>query len=41
MKSVVKIQAEQVLIDEHRGRLVATRLNLGCTGTLDILAAGF
>lgn len=33
----VEIQADQVLIDERRGRLVATRLNLRCTGILGIL----
>lgn len=33
----VEIQAEQVLIDERRGRLVATRLNLRYTGILGIL----
>jgi len=33
----VEIQADQVLIDERRGRLVATRLNLRCIGILGIL----
>ena len=33
----VEIQAEQVLIDERRGRLVAARLNLRYTGILGIL----
>jgi predicted nucleic acid-binding protein len=33
----VKTQADQVLIDERRGRLVASRLNLRCTGILGIL----
>jgi uncharacterized protein len=33
----VEIQADQVLIDERRGRLVATRLNLHYTGILGIL----
>lgn len=33
----VEIQAEQVLIDERRGRLVASRLNLRYTGILGIL----
>jgi hypothetical protein len=33
----VEIQADQVLIDERRGRLVATRLNLRYTGILGIL----
>ncbi|MBW4650843.1 MAG: DUF3368 domain-containing protein [Kastovskya adunca ATA6-11-RM4] len=33
----VESQAEQVLIDERRGRLVATRLNLRYTGILGIL----
>jgi len=33
----VEIQAEQVLIDERRGRLVASRLNLCCTGILGVL----
>lgn len=33
----VEIQAEQVLIDERRGRLVAARLNLQFTGILGIL----
>lgn len=33
----VEIQADQVLIDEHRGRLVASRLNLHYTGILGIL----
>lgn len=33
----VEIQANQVLIDERRGRLVAARLNLRCTGILGIL----
>lgn len=33
----VEMQAEQVLIDERRGRLVATRLNLRSTGILGIL----
>ncbi|MBC6474044.1 MAG: DUF3368 domain-containing protein [Hormoscilla sp. GM102CHS1] len=33
----VEIQAEQLLIDERRGRLVAARLNLRYTGILGIL----
>ena len=33
----VEIQADQVLIDERRGRLVAARFNLRCTGILGIL----
>lgn len=33
----VEVQAEQVLIDERRGRLVAARLNLRYTGILGIL----
>jgi uncharacterized protein len=33
----VEIQADQVLIDERRGRLVATRLNLRYVGVLGIL----
>lgn len=33
----VEIQADQVLIDERRGRLVATRLNLRYVGILGIL----
>ncbi len=33
----VEIQADQVLIDERRGRLVASRLNLRCTGILGVL----
>ena len=33
----VEIRAEQVLIDERRGRLVAARLNLQFTGILGIL----
>jgi predicted nucleic acid-binding protein len=33
----VEIQADQVLIDERRGRLIATRLNLQYTGILGIL----
>ena len=33
----VEIQADQVLIDERRGRLVANRLNLRCIGILGIL----
>ncbi|MDX2255912.1 MAG: DUF3368 domain-containing protein [Pseudanabaenaceae cyanobacterium bins.39] len=33
----VEIQADQVLIDERRGRLVATRLSLRYTGILGIL----
>ena len=33
----VEIQADQVLIDERRGRLVAKRLNLQYTGILGIL----
>jgi uncharacterized protein len=33
----LEIQAEQVLIDERRGRLVAERLNLQYTGILGIL----
>jgi len=33
----VEIQADQVLIDERRGRLVASRLNLHYTGILGIL----
>lgn len=33
----VEMQAEQVLIDERRGRLVAARLNLRYTGILGIL----
>ncbi|MFQ4137648.1 DUF3368 domain-containing protein [Nodosilinea sp. PGN35] len=34
----VEVQATQVLIDERRGRLVASRLNLRYTGLLGILA---
>lgn len=33
----VEVQAEQVLIDERRGRLVAARLDLRCMGILGIL----
>lgn len=33
----VEIQADQVLIDEHRGRLVASRLNLSYIGILGVL----
>lgn len=33
----VEMQAEQVLMDERRGRLIANRLNLHCTGVLGIL----
>lgn len=33
----VEIEADQVLIDERRGRLVASRLNLRYTGILGIL----
>ena len=33
----VEMQADQVLIDERRGRLVASRLNLRYTGILGIL----
>lgn len=33
----VEIQADQVLIDERRGRLIASRLNLQYTGILGIL----
>jgi uncharacterized protein len=33
----VEIQANQILIDERRGRLVATRLNLRYLGVLGIL----
>ncbi|MBC6452136.1 MAG: DUF3368 domain-containing protein [Hormoscilla sp. SP5CHS1] len=33
----IEIQAEQLLIDERRGRLVAARLNLRYTGILGIL----
>ncbi|HEY9661299.1 MAG TPA: DUF3368 domain-containing protein [Allocoleopsis sp.] len=33
----IEIQADQVLIDERRGRLVASRLNLRYTGILGIL----
>ena len=33
----VEMQADQVLIDERRGRLVASRLNLRYTGILEIL----
>ncbi len=33
----IEIQAERVLIDERRGRLVAARLNLRYTGILGIL----
>ncbi|MEH2369138.1 DUF3368 domain-containing protein [Nostoc sp.] len=33
----LEMKAEQVLIDERRGRLVAARLNLGYTGILGIL----
>ncbi|MEA5625441.1 DUF3368 domain-containing protein [Nostoc sp. UHCC 0251] len=33
----LEMQADQVLIDERRGRLVAARLNLGYTGILGIL----
>nr|WP_238717819.1 DUF3368 domain-containing protein [Petrachloros mirabilis] len=33
----VEIQADQVLIDERRGRLVATKLNPRYTGILGIL----
>ncbi len=33
----VEVQAEQLLMDEHRGRLVAARLNLRFTGILGVL----
>ncbi|MGB3298208.1 MAG: DUF3368 domain-containing protein, partial [Phormidesmis sp.] len=33
----VEVQADQVLIDERRGRMVAARLNLQYTGILGIL----
>ncbi|BAZ03855.1 DUF3368 domain-containing protein [Calothrix sp. NIES-3974] len=33
----VEIQADQVLIDERRGRLIASRLNLPYTGILGVL----
>lgn len=33
----VEIQANQVLMDERRGRLIANRMNLRCTGILGIL----
>ncbi|MGD1927972.1 MAG: DUF3368 domain-containing protein [Leptolyngbyaceae cyanobacterium] len=33
----VEMQADQVLMDERRGRLIASRLNLRCTGILGIL----
>jgi uncharacterized protein len=33
----VEVQADQVLIDERRGRLIASRLNLRYTGILGIL----
>lgn len=33
----LQMKADQVLIDERRGRMVAARLNLGYTGTLGIL----
>ena len=33
----VEIRADQVLIDEHRGRLVAARFNIRYTGILGIL----
>lgn len=33
----VEMQANQVLIDERRGRLIASQLNLRCTGILGIL----
>ncbi len=33
----LEMQADQVLIDERRGRMVAARLNLGYTGILGIL----
>jgi uncharacterized protein len=33
----LEIGADQVLIDEHRGRLIAARLNLNYTGILGIL----
>jgi len=33
----VEIQADQVLIDERRGRLIASRLNLRYTGILGVL----
>jgi uncharacterized protein len=34
----IEVQADQVLIDERRGRLVAARLNLRSIGILGILA---
>ncbi|GAX35556.1 DUF3368 domain-containing protein [Nodularia sp. NIES-3585] len=33
----LEMKAEQVLIDERRGRMIAARLNLGYTGILGIL----
>ena len=33
----VEIQADQILIDERRGRLIASRLNLRYTGILGVL----
>ncbi|MBG1271320.1 DUF3368 domain-containing protein [Nostoc sp. WHI] len=33
----VEMKADQVLIDERRGRMIAARLNLGYTGILGIL----
>ncbi|MDA0266257.1 MAG: DUF3368 domain-containing protein [Cyanobacteria bacterium] len=33
----IEIKADQVLIDERRGRLIAARLNLNCTGVLGVL----
>lgn len=33
----LEMKADQVLIDERRGRMVAARLNLGYTGILGIL----
>ena len=33
----VEMQADQVLIDERRGRLIASRLNLRYTGILGVL----
>lgn len=33
----LEIKADQVLVDERRGRLVAARLNLRCTGVLGVL----
>jgi predicted nucleic acid-binding protein len=33
----VEVQADQILVDERRGRLVASRMNLRCMGILGIL----